>query len=154
MSLIRNELDGIYDHLRTFEHYNEKYELYCHTLQAQWNYTEYRPYKGELSLDKRALRQIAPLQGGGQLHAVPGPTHQTASPAALLVCHFFDQHAVKEFFLLGWLRSRTAGRRWLSTSFLQKAEIRCGPLMTFCFYFLAIYVNIYKLKFIKFKRGI
>ncbi len=55
LSLIRNELDRIYDRFRTFEHYNEKYELYCHTVQAQWSYTEHRPYKGDTLDEPRRI---------------------------------------------------------------------------------------------------
>lgn len=55
LSLIRSELDGIYDHFRSFESYNEKYELYCHTVQAQWNYTEHRPYKGDTLTESRRI---------------------------------------------------------------------------------------------------
>ena len=45
LALIRKELDPIYDHFRNFEHYSEKYELYYHTVQAEWLYSQYRPYK-------------------------------------------------------------------------------------------------------------
>jgi transposase len=55
LSLIRKELDGIYDRFRTFEHYNEKYELYCHTVQTQWDYTEHRPYKGDTLTESRRI---------------------------------------------------------------------------------------------------
>jgi transposase len=55
LSFIRKELDGIYDRFRTFEHYNEKYELYCHTVPTQWNYTEHRPYKGDTLTELRRM---------------------------------------------------------------------------------------------------
>jgi hypothetical protein len=55
LSFIRKELDGIYDRFRTFEHYNEKYELYCHTVPTQWNYTEHRPYKGDTLTEPRRM---------------------------------------------------------------------------------------------------
>lgn len=55
LSLIRGELDGIYDRFRSFDYYNEKYELYCHTVQAQWNYTEHRPYKGDTLTEPRRI---------------------------------------------------------------------------------------------------
>jgi transposase len=54
LSFVRQELDGVYDQFRSFEHYNEQYELYCHTVQTQWQYTEHRPYKGDtLSASRR-----------------------------------------------------------------------------------------------------
>ncbi|MEG6521774.1 IS1634 family transposase [Desulfotomaculum sp. 1211_IL3151] len=48
LSFIRKELDAIYDGFRTFEHYSEKYELYCHTVQTEWQYTQHSPYKGDI----------------------------------------------------------------------------------------------------------
>lgn len=47
LAFIRKQLDTIYDGFRTFEHYSEKYELYCHTVQTEWLYTQHRPYKGD-----------------------------------------------------------------------------------------------------------
>ena len=55
LSFIRHELDSIYDRFRSFEHYNEKYELYSHTVQTEWNYTEHRPYKGDTITEPRRL---------------------------------------------------------------------------------------------------
>jgi transposase len=55
LSLIRSQLDSIYDRFRTFEHYNEKYELYCHTVQTEWQYTEHRPYKGDTLSESRRI---------------------------------------------------------------------------------------------------
>lgn len=40
LAFIRQELDTIYDEFRTFEHYSEKYELYYHTIQTKWHYTQ------------------------------------------------------------------------------------------------------------------
>ena len=47
LTFIRNELESIYERFRTFEHFSEKHELYYHTVQTQWFYTQYRPYKGD-----------------------------------------------------------------------------------------------------------
>jgi hypothetical protein len=47
-TFIRKELDAIYDTFRSFEHYDENYELYCRTVRTTWNYTQEHPYKGEL----------------------------------------------------------------------------------------------------------
>jgi transposase len=55
LSYIRKELDGIYDRFRSYEHFNEKYELYCHTVPTQWNYTEHRPYKGDTLTEPKRL---------------------------------------------------------------------------------------------------
>ena len=54
IAFIRKELDSIYEVFRTFEQYNEKYELYSQTVQSEWDYTQERPYKGDtLSNAKR-----------------------------------------------------------------------------------------------------
>lgn len=55
LSLIRKELDVIYDRFRSFEHFSEKYELYCHTVQTEWTYTEHRPYKGDTKSESRRI---------------------------------------------------------------------------------------------------
>lgn len=55
LSLIRKELDVIYDRFRSFDHFNEKYELYHHTIQTEWQYTEHRPYKGDTKSEFRRI---------------------------------------------------------------------------------------------------
>lgn len=55
LSFIREKLDAIYDRFRTFERYDEKYELYCHTIQTEWPYTQYLPYKGETLAESRRI---------------------------------------------------------------------------------------------------
>lgn len=47
LNFMKSNLEGIYDNFRNFEHYNETYELYCHTVETQWQYTHYRPCKKE-----------------------------------------------------------------------------------------------------------
>lgn len=48
LNFIKKELDAIYDDFRAFENYSEKYELYSHTIQAEWKYKQERPYKGDV----------------------------------------------------------------------------------------------------------
>lgn len=55
LALIRNELDAIYERFRSFEHYSEKYELYHHTVQTEWHYTQQRPYKGDILSEPRRI---------------------------------------------------------------------------------------------------
>lgn len=55
LAFIRKEFDGIYDHFRSYEHFNEKYELYCHTVPTQWIYTEHRPYKGDTLTEPKRM---------------------------------------------------------------------------------------------------
>jgi len=43
LSFVRKELDAIYDTFRSFEHYNEDYELYCRTVRTNWNYMQEHP---------------------------------------------------------------------------------------------------------------
>ena len=55
LTFIRQELDPIYDEFRTFDHYSEKYELYHRTVQTKWDYSQYRPYKGDTLSEKRRI---------------------------------------------------------------------------------------------------
>jgi transposase len=55
LSFIRRELEVIYGEFRTFESYSEKYELYCHTVQTEWQYTQYRPYKKDTLSEPRRI---------------------------------------------------------------------------------------------------
>lgn len=55
LSFIRKELDDIYDHFRSYEYFNEKYELYRHTVSTQWKYTEHRPYKGDTLTEHKRM---------------------------------------------------------------------------------------------------
>ena len=61
LSFIRTELDAIYDTVRSFEHYNEDYELYCQTVRTTWKYTQKRPYKGDKLREPRSLYIHYPL---------------------------------------------------------------------------------------------
>jgi transposase len=55
LAFIRKELDAIYDTFRSFEHYNEDYELYCRTIRTTWNYTQEHPHKGETVQESHRL---------------------------------------------------------------------------------------------------
>lgn len=55
LSFLRNELDKIYDHFRSFDVYNESYELYHRTVQTEWQYTMKRPYKGDVVTEQRRI---------------------------------------------------------------------------------------------------
>ena len=55
LSLVRKELDRVYDDFRTFEHYNEDYQLYSTTVTADWAYSQERPYKGDTLEGKRRV---------------------------------------------------------------------------------------------------
>ena len=55
LAFVRKELDAIYDTFRSFEHYDDNYELYCRTVRTTWNYTQEHPYKGETVQESRRL---------------------------------------------------------------------------------------------------
>ena len=55
LNFMKFNLKGIYDNFRSFEHYNETYELYCRTVETQWQYTQYRPYKKETLKESRRI---------------------------------------------------------------------------------------------------
>lgn len=55
LAFVKKELDAIYDNFRTFEHYSEKYELYAHTVQTEWTYTQQRPNKGDVLTERRRI---------------------------------------------------------------------------------------------------
>ena len=45
LNFMKTNLESIYDRFRSFEHYHDTYELYHHTVPAQWAYRQDRPYK-------------------------------------------------------------------------------------------------------------
>jgi transposase len=55
LKLIRDELEKVYDNMRTFEHYNEDYQLYSTTVTSEWDYSQARPYKGDVLEGKRRI---------------------------------------------------------------------------------------------------
>lgn len=55
LSLIRRELDKVYEDFQTFEYYNEDHQLYSITVPSEWNYEQERPYKGDKIKGKRRV---------------------------------------------------------------------------------------------------
>jgi transposase len=55
LNFIRKELEEIYDSFRSFEYYNDNYELYCRTIRSTWNYTQKRPYKADNLKESRRI---------------------------------------------------------------------------------------------------
>ena len=55
LAFVRKKLDSIYDSFLNFEHYNEKYDLYCKTVRITWQYTQELPYKKEILQEPRRL---------------------------------------------------------------------------------------------------
>ncbi len=55
LNWVKNGLDPIYDSFRTFESYNEVYELYMRTVQSTWEYKQKRPYKKDILKVKKRI---------------------------------------------------------------------------------------------------
>ena len=52
---VRRHLDTVYDSIRHFDNFQEKYELYATTVQTEWAYRQERPYKGDILTGRRRL---------------------------------------------------------------------------------------------------
>lgn len=55
LKFIRKHLDEVYDDIRMFVNFDESINTYGYTVSAQWEYTQERPYKGDVIKDKRRM---------------------------------------------------------------------------------------------------
>lgn len=55
VKFIRQNLDGVYDNFRTFEHYHDDHQVYAHTVRTSWDYTQERPYKKDVLRSRKRL---------------------------------------------------------------------------------------------------
>ncbi len=55
LKFVQEELDKVRDSIRTRTNYHSTYQLYSHTSIIEWNYTQERPYKGDVVKDKRRM---------------------------------------------------------------------------------------------------
>lgn len=55
LKFVQQELKKVRDNIRTRTNYNSTYQLYCHTTMTEWNYSQERPYKGDVIKDKRRM---------------------------------------------------------------------------------------------------
>lgn len=55
LSFIRKNMDEIYDQIRFFTNYDEALNTYGYTHTAEWDYSQERPYKGDVLKDKRRI---------------------------------------------------------------------------------------------------
>lgn len=55
LSFIRKGIDSIYDDIRSFENFSEKYEIYSKTIQTKWKYKQDRPYKGDSITEQKRI---------------------------------------------------------------------------------------------------
>ena len=55
LKLIKKHLDEVYDDIRMFTNYDESISTYGFTVSAEWDYSQERPYKGDVIKDKRRI---------------------------------------------------------------------------------------------------
>ncbi len=55
LKFIKKNLDDVYDDIRMFTNYDEGISTYGYTVSAEWDYTQKRPYKGDVIKDKRRI---------------------------------------------------------------------------------------------------
>lgn len=55
LKFIRKHLDEVYDDIRMFTNYDESINTYGCTVSTEWDYTQERPYKGDVIRDKRRI---------------------------------------------------------------------------------------------------
>jgi transposase len=55
LAFVRKHLDTVYDTIRHFDNFSEKYELYARAVRTDWEYRQDRPYKGDTLTDSRRL---------------------------------------------------------------------------------------------------
>ena len=55
LKLIRRELDKVKDELDSYANYNENQHIYAMTVTSEWDYTQERPYKGDVLEEKRRI---------------------------------------------------------------------------------------------------
>jgi transposase len=52
---VKRELDSVYDGIRHFSNFNEVQDVYGVTVDTEWDYSEYRPYKKDTIKEKKRL---------------------------------------------------------------------------------------------------
>jgi transposase len=55
LKFVKAELDNIRDSIRTWTNYNQKHDLYACTTKIGWDYSQERPYKGDILKGKRRM---------------------------------------------------------------------------------------------------
>ena len=55
LKFFKKHLDEIYDDIRMFNKFDESLATYGYTVSADWDYTQERPYKGDVIKDKRRM---------------------------------------------------------------------------------------------------
>ncbi|ABR49269.1 transposase, IS4 family protein [Alkaliphilus metalliredigens QYMF] len=55
LKFVQQELNKVRDNIRTRANYNATYQLYSHTTTTAWDYSQERPYKGDVIKDTRRM---------------------------------------------------------------------------------------------------
>ena len=55
LSFIKKNIDAVYDDIRMFMNFDESINTYGYTVSAEWDYTQERPYKGDVIKEKRRM---------------------------------------------------------------------------------------------------
>ena len=55
LKFVRRELDQVRNTIRTRANYHAQYQLHTHTAMISWDYTQERPYKGDVIKDTRRM---------------------------------------------------------------------------------------------------
>jgi len=55
LKFVRNHLNTVRNTMRSWNYYNQTYQLYAYTLPVTWNYSQKRPYKGDTLKAKRRM---------------------------------------------------------------------------------------------------
>lgn len=55
LKFVKAELDNMRDSIRTWTNYNQKHDLYACTTKIDWDYSQERPYKGDILKGKRRM---------------------------------------------------------------------------------------------------
>ena len=55
LKFIKKNLDDVYDDIRMFNNYDDSIATYGYTVSTEWDYTQERPYKGDVIKDKRRM---------------------------------------------------------------------------------------------------
>lgn len=55
LKFVRDRLDQVRDTIRTWTDYNQKHDLYAVTIKTNWDYSQERPYKGDILKGSRRM---------------------------------------------------------------------------------------------------
>ena len=55
LKFIKKHLDEVYDDIRVFTNFDESINTYGYTAASKWDYTQERPYKGDVLKEKRRI---------------------------------------------------------------------------------------------------